>query len=213
MIQDKAIELATDRSFAGALGTTHYVFSANAVDLASDQNFLRDVGLGGELVMEFEVTETFTGFVTATPPAQAPAVLPAVAVSDSFPTPIGGDTAILAIAGYTFTNFLDFGLVASDTTGFGNLFKGDRFYVPIPGLVRGLPWVGAGTRNNNIIPSRRYLYACWIVPHHTGVAAGMLNASLYAQANFTAGKMSARVLLHQPLVDGVHHYAAGMKVR
>lgn len=216
-IKDAGIELATNLDLSGAQGTDAYVFSPTGFDLAPAplQNPIRDVGAGAELTMEFEVTETFTGYVT-TSPFVIPMVMPFVAVSDT-PTgaSIGGsNTAILAMSGWSFTNLTEFGFVPSDTPGFGNLFKNDRFYVPIPAGVIGLPWVGSGTRSADIMPARRYLYAGWFLPVQTGQIIQFANPAFYGAANFTAGKMSARVLFGQPSAEtGAHHYAPGMKVQ
>jgi hypothetical protein len=211
MIQDYAIEVSTDASFVGASPDfLPYVASSKSIQIANLKNTVIDIGAGAELVMEFEITKSFTGSLAAN---RIPSIIFCVASAGN--AALSSNVTILASAMWTLgPSGVEFGMQASDSTVVPSLFKGDRYYAKIPGGVLGAPWIGTtGARNNNVLPGEVYLGAYYILPHRTAQAVQMSNPSLWTATDFTAGEVKTRILINQPVGSNVHHYAAGMAVR
>lgn len=218
-IQDYTLELSQDQSFTGASPNfLPYVASSGSIDTGSLENLLQDKGLGAELVMEFEVTEAFTGYEESN---AIPHIVMGVCVADD--AALTANVSIIGMVGWQLgSTKVEFGLQPSDSQVVPNLYLGDRYYCKInPGVI-GLPWIGSGgvrqdkitppTSVSGLVPWRRYLGAYYILPMRTGQAVQMSNPALWTATNFTAGKLSTRILINQPISDGKHHYASGMKV-
>jgi len=209
-IQDYTLELSQDQSFTGASPNfLPYVAGSNAIAIGSLENAIVDVGLGAELVVEFEVTEAFTGYSAAN---AIPHIVMGVCLATD--AALTANVSIISTAGWALGGTkVEFGLQPSDSTVLPNLFLGDRYYAKVNPGVLGLPWIGSGgARNNKVLPGNLYLGAYYILPMRTGQAVQMSNPALWTATNFTAGKLSTRILINQPISDGKHHYASGMKV-
>lgn len=211
MIQDYAIELSTDANFNGPSTDFYpYVPSSKSLQIANLKNTVVDIGAGAELVMEFEITKSFTGSLAAN---RIPSIIFCVASAGN--AALTSNVTILASSMWTLSSsFVEFGMQASDSSTVPSLFKGDRYYVKIPGGVLGAPWIGTtGARNNNALPGQVYLGAYYILPMRTNQAVQMSNPALWTATDFTAGEVKTRILINQPVGSNVHHYASGMAVR
>ena len=211
-IQDYTLELSQDQSFTGAADPLYpvpYVSGSNAIAVGSLENAIVDVGLGAELVVEFEVTEAFTGYSAAN---QIPHIVMGVALATD--AALTSNVSIISMAGWALGGTkVEFGLQPSDSLALPNLFLGDRYYAKVNPGVLGLPWLGSGAvRNNKTLPGNLYLGAYYILPMRTAQAVQMSNPALWTATNFTAGKLSTRILINQPVADAVHTYTSGMKV-
>ena len=209
MIQDYSIEVSTDQSFTSG-GDLPYIASTKAIKINTLSNLLIDIGSGSDLIMEFEVTKSFTGYQTSNtiPQIQLCVAVGSEATLTTAPTIIGN-------AGWQLSDLpVENGLQPSDSTVFPNLFAGDKYYVKIPPFVLGLPWIGSNyTRSNNVIPGSIYLGAYYILPNRVGQSVQMSNPSLWTATNFTAGAIKTRILIDTNVSDGKHHYATGMQVK
>lgn len=210
MIQDYGIEVSTDQSFTGASPDfLPYVASSKTIQIGTLINTLQDIGRGAELVMEFEVTQSFTGYAGA---AAIPMIQMCVATGDAT---LANGVSIIGSCGYPLSSTkVENGFQPSDSLVVPNLYAGDKFYVKLPPFVPGSPWIGSGgVRNNNAVPGSNYLGAYYILPNRTGQAVQMSNPALWTATNFTAGAFRTRILIGTGLVDGKHHYATGMVAR
>lgn len=218
MIQDYSIEVSTDQSFNSS-GSIPYIASNKAIKINTLSNLLIDIGSGSDLIMEFEVTKSFTGyssnvgFGATTVPGVIPQIQLCVAVGSE--ETLTTTPTIIGNAGWQLGNIpVEVGLQPSDSTTFPNLFAGDKYYVKIPPFVLGLPWIGSGaTRSNNVIPGSIYLGAYYILPNRLGQTFQMSNSTIWTLTNFTAGTIKTRILIDTNVSDGKHHYATGMQVK
>jgi len=215
-IQDKAIELSTDQQVLTGTLTSPYVPGSVTIPVGTLENLVMDIGLGAELVMEFEVTTAFTGYAAAN---AIPHLVMGVAVSDS---PIlATNISIIATVGWPLSaTTVELGMQPSDSLVVPNLYEGDRYYCKIPGGVYGLPWLGSGGVRNDkatppggLIPGNLYLGAIYYLPMNATTAVQSSNPALWTATDFSAGKISTRILPNQPVADGVHHYASKMQVK
>lgn len=215
MIQDYDTQVATSLDLTGAApgsgpyALSPWVVSPKAIQIGTLYNALTDIGAGQKLCMEFEVTEAFTGYVGA---AQIPHLMMGVCIAED--AALATNMSMLGLLGWTFSTLkVEMGLQPSDSLQKPALFKNDRYYVHIPPGVFGLPWIGTGaTQNRAKVPGNLWLGAFFGLPMRTGTAAALLNTGLWTQTNFTAGKISARVVIDHPQSGGVHTYKAGMTV-
>lgn len=210
MIQDYAIEVSTDQAFTGASPDgLPYVASSKTISLLTVQNTLVDIGQGATLVMEFEISTAFTGYVSA---VAIPQIQLCVAVGDAT---LANNVTILGSAGYPLSaTKVEQGFAPSDAVNTPNLFAGDRFYVKLPGMVPGSPFYGGtSVRTAGIMPGASFLGAYYILPMRTAQTVQMSNPALWTATNFTAGAIKTRLLINQPIHDGRHHYTSRMVVR
>ena len=209
MIQDYSIEVSTDQSFNSS-GSIPYIASNKAIKINTLSNLLIDIGSGSDLIMEFEVTKSFTGYsaIQTIPQIQLCVAVGSEETLTTTPTIIGN-------AGWQLgPTLVENGLQPSDSLVVPNLFAGDKYYVKIPPFVLGLPWIGSGaTRSNNVIPGSIYLGAYYILPNRLGQTFQMSNPAIWTLANFTAGTIKTRILIDTNVSDGKHHYATGMQVK
>lgn len=218
MIQDYSIEVSTDQSFDTS-GVTPYIASTKTIKINTLSNLLIDIGSGSDLVMEFEVTKSFTGYLSVNEIPQIQLCV-AVGVEET----LTDSPIIIGNAGWKLSNaFVENGLQPSDSSIFPNLFAGDKYYVKIPPFVLGSPWIGTvvAGRSNNVIPGSIYLGAYYILPNRINALANgahnpslqMSNPSIWNAINFTAGAIKTRILIDTNVSDGKHHYATGMQVK
>jgi hypothetical protein len=219
MIQDYSIEVSTDQSFTSS-GDYPYIPSTKTIKINTLSNLLIDIGSGSDLVMEFEVTKSFTGHLTSTGlfPWRIPQIQLCVAVGIEETLTI--NPTIIGNAGWQLGNApIENGLQPSDSGIFPNLFAGDKYYVKIPPFVLGLPWIGTSsngityTRSKNVIPGSGYIGAYYILPNRENQLVQMSNSSIWTATNFTAGAIKTRILIDTSVSGGKHHYAAGMQVK
>lgn len=217
-IQDKALQLATDLDLSGnSPNLTMFQAGQTPIDLATDANLIVDIAQGGDVIVEFEVTEAFTGWTSLT---VSPYLIMGVALSNTFPF-IGTNWNMVATAGWPVgTASGELGMVPEDAAGFGSLQLGDRYYCKVPGGVLGLPYISAFAapppaqqRDQDAFPAARFLSAVFMLPNRDGQTFHPLAPPAYNVKNFTAGKISARIVDRQYLTDGLHHYAPGMRVQ
>lgn len=219
-MQDKALQLATDFDLTGntpnltpyTVGSFYDLQTAQNVFDVTTQN-VPDIGQGAGLWMEFEVTEAFLGYVS---PTQIPQLRLGIYASQipEFTVGSGDFGHVLAWHGYPLNSLrTELGLQSSDSLGFPSLFLGDRYYLQIPANVFSNVWRGvAGTRSGGI-PTYPYIAPMFCHINRVGQPAPLHNVTTWPLTNFTAGKMSVRIVDRQYLTDGAHHYVAGMKVK
>ena len=209
-IQDFALEVATDLDLTGVGLPFTTSPAAQAINLGG----LLDRAAGTPLTMEFEVTEDFT--TTGGPTSsKIPFLLFGPLLSDISLTIIQSPAAL---CGYNIIGGSELGLQTTDVGpvsvgGYPNLFEGDKIYVPIPTATPGSPWSGdigdPRTRQDFVMPARTHMGAIFWQPTRLG-----WTELSWSAATFATGKISARVVIGQPLHDPhIGQFPAGTGMR